>query len=420
MTIKFIQFYYSNDLEYLKQSEVINSNYCKKHNIDYYCEKDSGLIFTILNGRKGSWYKIPFLKEQLELSPNNYVIYVDSDAFVANDTVDFRDIIAQYPEYDLIIGQDFGPDLVNGGVLIFKNTNWSKDFLDRVWNRSEMISRGRYKTEIWLEQTILSTFLLVNDMDAAKTKILHYDIPNSINGLHLNENTFIYHDLSKSRISDFYKLKQGTGDAFNHINLTTSSDRQVSHRYFDYYIPLIQQKNAEGITVNILDVGGDEGIAFGCLLDNTSLNFNYICLTNKTTTNPKIQTKQYNTLSEENIDTFTKENNIEFDIIIDDNTHKSDERNFLFFKLFSLLKNGGIYIVEDLQTDTEINNPQKNEQYGWGDPNKKSITQLIEQFNIDGSFTSDYYDFKNINESIIKTEVFKVLHGSYLGLIYKK
>jgi hypothetical protein len=420
MKLKVIQFYYSDNLEYLKQSEVINSEYCKKYDIEYYCEKDKVKIFDTLIDRAGSWYKIPFLKEQLESSDCDYVAYIDSDAFIVTEEVDFRDIIALHPDHDLIIGEDFGPDLINGGVLIFKNTDWSKDFLQRVWNKSEILSRGKYKREIWLEQTVLSTFLLINDADAAKAKILPWNIKNSINCLQLTKNTFIYHDLSKTRITDFYKLKTGTGDAQSHINLTTSSDRQVSHKYFDYYIPLIQQKNADGIKVNVLDVGGDEGIAFGCLLENTSLDFNYICLTNKVIDNKTIQTVQYDALSEEHIDKFIAENNFKFDIIIDDNTHRSEERNFLFLKLFPLLKNGGTYIVEDLQTDTEISNPQKNAQYGWGDPEKKSITDLIYQFNIDGSFSSDYYDFENINESITKAEVFKVLHGSYLGLIYKK
>ena len=420
MKLKVIQFYYSDNLEYLKQSEAINLEYCEHYNIEYYCEKDSAKIFSTLQKRAGSWYKIPFLKEQLESSDCDYVAYIDSDAFIVTKEVDFRDIIALYPDHDLIIGRDFGPDLVNGGVLIFKNTDWSKDFLQRVWDKSEMISRGRYKTEIWLEQTILSTFLLVNDTDAAKAKILPWNMENSINCLHLNKNTFIYHDLSKTRITDFYKLKTGTGDARSHINLTTSSDRQVSHRYFDYYIPFIQQKNAEGISVNVLDVGGDDGIAFGCLINNTSLDFKYLCLTNKVLQDKAIQTKPYSALSEQELDEFIDENDIEFDLIIDDNTHKSEERNFLFLKLFPLLKKGGTYVVEDLQTDTEIDNPQKNAQYGWGDPEKKSITQLINQYNIDGTFKSDYYDFKNVNEDIAEAEVFKVLHGSYLGLITKK
>lgn len=420
MKLKIIQFYYSQDLAYLQESEKINSEYCKKYGIDYYCETNSELIHEVLGNRAGSWYKIPFLKEQLELNDSDYIAYIDSDAFVANDEVDLRDIIAQYSEYDLILGEDFGPDLINGGVLIFKNTEWSKDFLKRVWEKSEKISRGRYKKEIWLEQTILSTFLLVNDVDATKAKILSHNMPNSINSLHLNENTFIYHDLSKTRISDFYKLRTGQDNPLSHVNLTTSSDRQVSYAYFDYYISIIKEKNEQGITPNILDVGGDGGIVFGCLIENTNLKFNYICLTSKKMEKDYIQVKKYSPLSEEDIENFLKENALEFDIIIDDNTHRSEERNFLFLKLFPVLKSGGIFIVEDLQTDREITNPQKNEQYGWGDPEKKCMTQLIEQFKVDQTFDSDYYDFGEIKDGILDTEIHKTRAGALLGLIYRK
>jgi len=420
MKLKIIQFYYSQHLAYLQESEKINSEYCKKYGIEYYCETNSELIHEVLGNRAGSWYKIPFLKEQLELDDSDYVAYIDSDAFVANDEIDLRDIIAQYPEYDLILGEDFGPDLVNGGVLIFKNTEWSRDFLKRVWEKSEKISRGRYKREIWLEQTILSTFLLVNDADAAKARILSHNMPNSINSLHLNENTFIYHDLSKTRVSDFYKLRTGQDNPLSHVNLTTSSDRQVSYAYFDYYISIIEQKNEQGITPNILDVGGDGGIVFGCLIENTNLKFNYICLTDKKVEKDYIQTKRYSFLSEEDIENFLKENALEFDIIIDDNTHKSEERNFLLLKLFPILKSGGIFIVEDLQTDREITNPQKNEQYGWGDPEKKCMTQLIEQFKIDQTFNSDYYDFGEIKGSVLDAKIHQTRAGALLGLIYKK
>jgi hypothetical protein len=419
-SLKVIQFYYSDNLPYLKESEEINSLYCKQYGIDYYCEKNKALIFETLNGRAGSWYKIPFLREQLISSDQDYIAYIDSDAFIANDAVDFRDIIANYPEYDLILGQDFGPDLVNGGVLIFKNTEWSKEFLKRVWEKSERISRGRYKNEIWLEQTILSTFLLVNEVDASKAKILPYDMPNSINSLHLNEKTFIYHDLSKSRVSDFYKLKQGKGDPFNHINLTTSSDRQVSHKYFDYYIPYIQEKNKEGIILNILDVGGDYGDTFGCLLDNTDLKFNYINLTDRKRDNSKVKTIDYSSCHEERMQKFLENNTLEFDLIIEDNTHKSEERHFLFYHLFPILKNNGVYVIEDLQTDREIADPHKNAQYGWGDPTKKSMIQLIEGFNVDQTFRSDYYNFEELSKDIASAEIFKTEAGSELGLIVKK
>ena len=420
MNLKIIQFYYSKNLPYLQESEKINSEYCKKYGIEYYCETNEKLIYETLKDRAGSWFKIPFLKDQLESTNCDYVIYIDSDAFIANEEVDFRDIIANYPEYDLILGADFGPDLVNGGVLIFKNTEWSKDFLQRVWSKAEKISRGRYKRDIWLEQTILSTFLLVNDVDAAKTKILPWDIQNSINSLHLNEKTFIYHDLSKTRISDYYKLKEGSGDAFSHINLTTMSDRQVTHKYFNYYIPVIQEKNNQGITPNILDVGGDYGDTFGCLLKDTDLKFNYINLTDRKREQTLFTTLEYSSCSEERMSRFLETNTTEFDIVIEDNTHKSEERHFLFYHLFAIVKKGGLYIIEDLQTDKEILVPEKNNMYNWGDPEKKSMRRLIEDFESQQTFNGDYFDFSNLVPLIESAEIHTTSSGSELGIIVKR
>ena len=95
-------------------------------------------------------------------------------------------------------------------------------------------------------------------------------------------------------------------------------------------------------------------------------------------------------------------------------------RDLLFSKFFNRVNPGGVFVVEDLQTDKEITNPQKNAQYGWGDPEKKSMTQLIEGFNVDGTFNSDYYDFKDSSESIEKAEIIESKSGALLGLIYKK
>lgn len=422
MKIKIIQYYYSDNLEYVKQSEEINRKYCEKYDIDYYCEKNSKLIFDTVGDRNPSWYKIRYLKEQLESFNHDYIIYLDADAFIANHDIDIRDVIKHHGlKHNLIIGQDFGPDLVNGGVLIFKNTNWSKDFLERVWNKSENISRGRYKTEIWLEQTILSTFLLINDHDAAKAKIVGYNNYGAINSIHLDKNTFIYHDLSKERVSEYYKIHYGEGvDMYTHLKLTTTSDRHVGHGYFDYYIPMIQKYNNDGRIPTIVDVGsGDNGMTFQCLLETTDLKINYICLSNKENTCPGVKRYDYSPLSEEDIDNFIKTNTEDIDVIIDDSTHKSDERHFLFYKLFSLIKSGGMYIVEDLQTDHEIRTPA-NDRWNWGNPEKVSFVDMLQEYKLKKTFTSDYQDLSIIQHEIQDAYIHKTERGSELGVVNKK
>jgi hypothetical protein len=205
MKIKIVQYYYSHDKNYLINAEKINLEYCKKFNIDFYCEKNSEKILKESEGRNFSWYKLKLLLENLQNENYDYVIYIDSDAIFINNDFDIRNII-QAHQTDLIIGEDFGPDLINGGVLIFKNTEWSKNFLTRVWDVANYLSRGKYKTDNWLEQTVFSAFLMINENDRKNTTILPHNMENSINSVHLQNNPLIYHDLSKSRINDFFNL----------------------------------------------------------------------------------------------------------------------------------------------------------------------------------------------------------------------
>lgn len=420
MKIKIVQYYYSHDKKYLINAEKINLEYCKKFNIDFYCEKNSEKIFKESDGRNLSWYKLKLLLENLQNENYDYVIYIDSDAIFVNTDFDIRNIIQEH-QTDLIIGEDFGPDLINGGVLIFKNTEWSKNFLTRVWDVANYLSRGKYKTDNWLEQTVFSAFLMINENDRKKTTILPHNMENSINSVHLQNNPLIYHDLSKSRINDFFNLKNNqNNDVFTYLNLTTTSDRHVSHKYFNAYIPIIKEFNSREKCPNILDIGGDSGITWKCVKDKSELCLSYEMLTNIQV--DSIKTYEYSPLNLENINHFLNQNDQKYDIIIDDFSHKSDEHNFLFENLFiEKLNDGGLYIIEDIQTDLEIYDFEKNSHWKWGDPDKKSFIKMIQDFNQTGVFASDYFDSSKHNTYIEKCKVERIQDsGSLLGIFYKK
>lgn len=420
MKIKIVQYYYSQDKDYLINAEKINSEYCHKFNIDFYCEKNSEKIFKESEERNPSWYKLKLLIENLKDEKYDYVIYVDADAIFVNHDFDIRNIL-QTHQTDLIIGEDFGPDLINGGVLIFKNTKWSKSFLKRVWDAANYLSRGKYKTDHWLEQTVFSAFLIISELDRQNTTILPHAMENSINSVHLQNNPLIYHDLSKSRINDFFNLKYNeSNNIYTYLNLTTTSDRHVSHKYFNIYIPIIKEYNDQKICPNILDIGGDNGITWMCVKEKSEFCFSYEMLTNMQF--DKIKTYEYSPLNLKNMNDFLNENNQKYDIIIDDFSHKSDEHNFLFENLFiDKLNNGGIYIIEDLQTDLEIDDVEKNSRWNWGDPNKKSFIKMIKEFNQNGTFSSDYFDSSKHNTYIKDCKVERIQDtGSLLGIFYKK
>ena len=266
MTIKIIQYYTSN-LQYAITSEKINKEYCNKYGFEYFSQTDNDTIRNTSDNRAVQWYKIKFIQQQLEESNVDYIMFMDADAIFVKPEVDIRTIIENYPDKELIISEDFGPDIVNTGVMIFKNTNWSVDFLKRIWEGGNKISRGKYRTDIWHEQTIVSAYLYVNDNDRDKTVILSPLDFNSINDNILRQDkTFIYHDLSKQRIDEIYKISLGEYDVITKLNIACESDRQVNHKFGTYYRNLIEELLKTKNDITILDIGGDKGVIFNILL----------------------------------------------------------------------------------------------------------------------------------------------------------
>jgi len=421
MKLKLIQ-YYTPNCSYASTSEKINRDYCEKHSIEYFAETNEQTIREGYDSRAVQWYKIKFTQDQLKNSDVDYIVFMDADAVVVKPEKDIRDIINEYPDSELIIARDFGPDLVNTGVMIFKNTPWSIDFLERVWHAGDHIARGKFKVEIWHEQTIMSAFTHISKEDAGKISILDPGSHDSIND-HILRNgiTFIYHDLSKIRIEEINKMNSGEYDVETELNLACESDRHVSYRYGTYYVDKIKEILQTKEIVSILDIGGDRGIIFSIILKYfPQLTYSNLTDLDYNTDNERINKIKISPITEESLDAFLESNSDSYDIVIADFLHRCMYRDLLFSKFFNRVNPGGVFVIEDLQTDREITNPQKNAQYGWGDPEKKSMTQLIEGFNIDGAFNSDYYDFKNSNESIEKTEIIESKSGALLGLIYKK
>lgn len=414
--------YYTPNLEYGKLSEKINKNYCDNFEIDYISLTDKDYIDSKIDGRPYMWFKILFLIEKLEENEYEYVMFIDADAIFVKNDFNIVDLIDEHKDFNLIINSDFGPDVVNTGSMIFKNSEWSIDFLKRIWEKANVISRGRYRTEIWHEQTIMSIFLTINEDDIKNAKILMPNTMNSINDLIYVENqTLIYHDLSKIRIKEFYKILTGEYDIFTELNLTTTSDREVSHKYASYYVNLISNMFPNQNEIRILDIGGDEGVVFD-VITRYNKNIQYDNLTNKnyTTENDNINKISFNLLDKDSINEIANKIDYEYDIIISDFGHQSHIRDLFFSIFFQKLKSNGVYIIEDIQTDQEILIPEKNSIYGWGDPLKKSMTQLIHQFKIDGTFDSDYEDFGNVNLEIKDAYIDSTTPYSLLGLIYRK
>ena len=206
MKIKLIQYYTSN-CEYAVHTVKINQLYCTKYDIDYSVLNNDNTIISNNEERSLKWYKIKFINETLQNdNEHDYIIFVDADAFFVNHNKDIRDIINLYLTKNFIIAWDWGDhNIVNSGVMIFKNNIWSIDFLERVWKAGQLIAQGAYLQGAWHEQTIISTFMVVNSHDRNETQILDPYGNYSINDLSQRPETLIFHDVYKNNGKNIYK-----------------------------------------------------------------------------------------------------------------------------------------------------------------------------------------------------------------------
>lgn len=124
---------------------------------------------------------------------------------------------------------------------------------------------------------------------------------------------------------------------------------KYEHGFIDVYEPYFN--NSKNVK-NVLEIG----IYFGGSLQYLSDKFPDakiygIDIEDKTQYNTdNITTYIVNQEDRNSLNKFLEETNVEFDIIIDDGGHTMKQQQVSFGALFKRLKNGGIYILEDLHT----------------------------------------------------------------------
>ena len=166
----------------------INKSYCEKNNYDFYffdCLEDS------LKHKDASWHKLFYVNKILKEKDYEHVMWIDADAFFCNDNirlekfinVDKNFIVQRDPGYSLEV---FNVDKVkiNAGVFIFKNTEWSKEFLDFVINCTEF---SEWDTKHNWEQNAIRRCIEKNYMNTSDNIFI-------ITDTYFNNNT---HDLNR-------------------------------------------------------------------------------------------------------------------------------------------------------------------------------------------------------------------------------
>ncbi len=90
------------------------------------------------------WSKIVAIWDQLQKTKEGqWIAWVDASAVITNTNKSFEQVIQSYGQgKDLILTTDPQIPINNAGFLI-KNTSWARNFIQRVWSRSDLAVGGR-------------------------------------------------------------------------------------------------------------------------------------------------------------------------------------------------------------------------------------------------------------------------------------
>lgn len=109
------------NLPYKNKSKENHKKYCDKYGYAYVCLEDK------INDYHPMWMKPDLILRELKKG-YDYVFWMDGDSFFVNMDISF-DVFIKYSE-DLIATGDEN-DIVNTGHLLFKNSNWSHEFIKK-------------------------------------------------------------------------------------------------------------------------------------------------------------------------------------------------------------------------------------------------------------------------------------------------
>ena len=418
MKIVVTQFYTEN-VVYGNFAKEINERYCNQQGYTYFAETSTEKIKNSIEGRSWTWYKPHLIKEVFTLHPDcDYVLFLDIDAVFSTDTRRIEEFIDDTS--DIIMTNDYGPSLVNAGVMLVKNTEWSKQYMDNWWNICEEFPQ--YKTGLWHDQTCIG--LLYERIDKSKFKVID---ALDFNAREYNEQKFIFHAFS------YGMLPYRTIDAVYNkkFNITTridmglnelaqhhGTDKQYFHNYYTrVYENLLRPYKTSCDILEIGVLGGaslkiwndffESGVVHGVDIEPKSLGYG--------------RTECF-IVDQSNEDELRKfaENGQKYDIIIDDGSHRMRDQQITVQILFKSLKSGGYFVIEDLQTSTECRMPSKAI-FGWGDPEKTTCLDMLYSI-ISGDPKCDYKtsEWESFISEVEEIKLTQDREDSILATIKKK
>ena len=397
-----VQFYTSN-VSYGSFAEEINRKYCEAQGYDYFVEKDDEKLKSMAEGRAFTWIKPKLIGEVID--KYDRILFMDIDAIFSNQEMRIEEFLDS--GYDLIAAEDYSHhSKMNAGVLLFSNSSWTSGFLRKWWESGDNLKGsdiaelgtnndqpGYFKHGYWHDQSCLSYLYLNGYGDRIKI------ISNrSFNWREYNQDNFIFHAFAKGhrRNRSLDKIHAKIfGTKINPEEMTLAhlaefygTDKEYEHRYvtnhYERIFAFYRKKAKRFCEIGIAD--GDSLMMFRDYFSEATI---VGCdLVDKSIEEERVSVVKMNQSVDAEIDSFC-ESQDDFDIILDDGSHKMRDQQVTFSKLFRKLNPGGLFIIEDLHTSTEARMPEKSV-YNWGDPEKTTTLEMLENFISSGRIKSDY------------------------------
>lgn len=427
MKIVVTQFWTKN-LPYRNFTRAINEKYCSEKGYIYHIEENDDKILDNLQGRSYTWYKPKLIDEALSIHNPDYILFLDADAIVCNDFYRIEEFIDD--KYNCVVTADHGPSVMNAGVLLFKNNDWTKSFLKKWWEISDKLKgpnnqpEGYYNNGLWHDQTCFG-YLYNNDKDIkSKIKIIDNKVLNGPIYKDPKNKNFIFHAFAYGLVSnrtidlayyDIFNIPKPDGQILSEMASSYQTDKHYEHNYFNLiYNDLFKDNYLDVKTFIEIGVHKGESLQLwrdyfkNAIVIGTDLDLN---LANTFLGNNNLQRIVLHQLDQSNTDSLTGFSSVytDVDVILDDGTHKMKDQQLTFAKLFKMLRSGGIYIIEDLHTSLEALLPEKRV-FNWGDPDKTTTLNMLKNFIDNKVIYSDYMsieDMEYLNSAIENVEIYR-------------
>lgn len=189
MHLKVITAYNHKFYDIVNITQPIFIKYCTLKNYSYRIEDLSRYNLS----RPPAWSKISIVLEEMEKDLVDFYLWIDADAVILN--LDFDPLTFVTETHDIYMARDFNN--LNSGVMLLKHTDYTKKFLQTVWDMTEYIENSSWENEAIIEMYKANTIDLQNHLFELPAKIFNaYE--HASYGVTKEENevcndTFIFH-----------------------------------------------------------------------------------------------------------------------------------------------------------------------------------------------------------------------------------